>query len=187
MSERYRLATEADAERLQAIIYDAYALIRELELHWPAANADLALIQANIRDSDCYVLEADGEIRATVTHSKGNELQGLIDLPFLKWFAVDPSAQGRGFGGRLLDWVERKVAEQEGKPGVTLATAEKHPWLLPMYERRGYERFYAFDPGNGDGVMHLLRKTVSPTGDSVASADSEQALGHADPVNAPRG
>jgi len=31
-----------------------------------------------------------------------------------------------------------------------------------MYERRGYERFIAFDPGNGDGTMHLLRKILNP-------------------------
>ncbi|NBD23638.1 GNAT family N-acetyltransferase [Paenibacillus glycinis] len=162
MDVRFRLATEADAERLLAITYDAYVTIRELELHWPAANADLALIEDNVRKNDCYVLEVDGDIKATVTHSKGNELKGLTDLPFLKWFAVDPASQGQGLGGQLLDWVERTVAEQTGAPGVTLATAEKHPWLLPMYERRGYERFHAFDPGNGDGMMHLLRKTVVP-------------------------
>ncbi|QHW30888.1 GNAT family N-acetyltransferase [Paenibacillus rhizovicinus] len=162
MSEQYRLAAEADAERLLAITYDAYVTIRELELHWPAANADLALIVDNVRTNDCYVLEVDGDIKATVTLSKGNELKGLTDLPFLKWFAVDPACQGQGLGGKLLDWVERTVTEQLQVSGVTLATAEKHPWLLPMYERRGYERFYAFDPGNGDGMMHLLRKTVHP-------------------------
>ncbi|MBO7745849.1 GNAT family N-acetyltransferase [Paenibacillus sp. MWE-103] len=160
MSERIRLATEADAERLQAIIYGAYATIRELELHWPAAHADVALIRANVRASDCYVLEEDGDIVATVTHSKAGELKGLSELPFLKWFAVDPARQGQGYGGRLLDWTERKAAESENAPAVLLATAEKHPWLLPMYERRGYERFHAFDPGNGDGMMHLLRKPV---------------------------
>ncbi|WP_219835779.1 GNAT family N-acetyltransferase [Paenibacillus sp. R14(2021)] len=161
MTERYRLAVEADAERLFTITYDAYATIRELELHWPAANADLKLIQDNLSGHDCYVLELDGDIKATVTLSKGNELKGLTDLPFLRWFAVDPAYQGRGLGGKLLDWVERTVAEQTGAPAVTLATAEKHPWLLTMYKRRGYESFYAFDPGNGDGTMHLMRKPIA--------------------------
>ncbi len=42
MSEVYRLATQEDAERLLDVIYEAYVTIRELELQWPAAHADLA-------------------------------------------------------------------------------------------------------------------------------------------------
>lgn len=163
MSEIYRLATQEDAERLQDVIYKAYVTIRELKLHWPAANADLAMIQTNIAENECYVLEIDGEVQATVTLSKGNELKGITDLPFLRWFAVDPDAQGKGVGNKLLNWVEQHIIRDKlAAPAVTLATAEKHPWLLPMYERRGYERFMAFDPDNGDGTMHLLKKTVHP-------------------------
>ncbi|CAI6062477.1 GNAT family N-acetyltransferase [Cohnella sp. JJ-181] len=162
MSEIYRLATQADAERIRDVIYEAYVTIRELELHWPAAHADLAMIQTNIAEHECYVLEVDGEVKATVTLSKGNELKGITDLPFLRWFAVDPDSQGKGFGNKLLNWVEQHIIRDKlGAPAVTLATAEKHPWLLPMYERRGYERFMAFDPQNGDGTMHLLKKNVT--------------------------
>ncbi|MFC0329973.1 GNAT family N-acetyltransferase [Paenibacillus sepulcri] len=163
MSEIYRLAVLKDAPRLLHIIYEAYATIRELELHWPAANADLALIEDNIRHNECYVLEIDGLITATVTLSKNGEIKSITDLPFIKWFAVDPAYQGRGFGGRLLTWVEETViGERLGASAVTLATAEKHPWLLSMYERRGYERFHAFETDNGDGTMHLLRKAIHP-------------------------
>lgn len=163
MSEIYRLAVIEDGERLLTVIYEAYVTIRELELHWPAANANLALIQENIANSECYVLEIDGEIKATVTLSKGEEIKALTDLPFLKWFAVDPAAQGKGVGNKLLTWVEEHIIREKlAAPAVTLATAEKHPWLLPMYERRGYERFVAFDPQNGDGTMHLLKKVVNP-------------------------
>jgi S-(2-succino)cysteine N-acetyltransferase len=163
MTLEIRPARQADAERLLSVIYEAYETIRQLELHWPAAHATLELIRDNLDRNECYVLEADGVVAATVTLSRGEEVKALTDLPFLKWFAVDPKWQGKGYGGKLLDWVESVVIrEQEGAPAVTLATAEKHPWLLPMYERRGYERFYAFDSGNGDGTMHVLRKIVDP-------------------------
>lgn len=163
MSEIYRLAVKKDGERLLAVIYEAYVTIRELELHWPAANADLALIQDNIAKNECYVLEIDGEIKATVTLSKGEEVKAITELPFLKWFAVDPASQGKGVGHKLLTWVEEHIIREKiGASAVTLATAEKHPWLLPMYERRGYERFIAFDSQNGDGTMHLLKKVVNP-------------------------
>jgi GNAT superfamily N-acetyltransferase len=163
MSEVYRLATPEDAERLLHVIYEAYETIRELELHWPAANADLALIQDNIAMNECYVLELDGEIVATLTLSKEKLNRWNTDLPFLKWFAVDPKYQGIGIGTKLLTWVEEAVIRDKlGAPAVTLATAEKHPWLLPMYERKGYVRIESVDRGNGDGTMHLLRKIVNP-------------------------
>jgi len=163
LSETIRLARTEDAERVREVIHEAYALIRELNLHWPAAHADVALVRDNIAENDCYVLEIDGRIAATITLSRKEEARHLTDLPFLKWFAVHPDFQGKGIGGRLLAYVENEVVlGRLGATAVTLATAEKHPWLLPMYERRGYERFIAFDPGNGDGTMHLLRKILDP-------------------------
>lgn len=163
MSEIYRLALQEDAERLQYVTYEAYETIRQLELRWPAAQADVALIQENIKNNDCYVLEVDSVIQATVSHLKNRALNFITDLPFVMWFAVDPAAQGKGYGKKLLNWVEQTIIRDKvGAPAVTLATAEKHPYLLSMYERWGYERIHAFDHGTGDGTMHLLRKVVNP-------------------------
>jgi N-acetylglutamate synthase and related acetyltransferases len=163
MSELFRQAGIQDAERLREVTYEAYSLIRELELKWPAANADLDQIRDNIIQNECYVLEADGVIVATITLSKTDEVKAITDLPFIKWFAVHPSEQGKGYGDKLLTWVENAIIrDKEGASAVTLGTAEKHPWLLPMYQRRGYESIRSFDSGNGDGPMHLLRKIVNP-------------------------
>ncbi|MDR6885459.1 GNAT family N-acetyltransferase [Bacillus sp. 3255] len=163
MSDIYRLAVPEDAERLVEVVYEAYATIRELELKWPAAHADLALIQENIANNDCYVLERNGIIAATLTLSRDNTKRWDSAYPFLKWFAVHPDEQGQGLGTKLLAWVEEHVInERLGASAVTLATAEKHPWLLDMYESKGYERIDAIDRGNGDGTMYLLRKIVNP-------------------------
>lgn len=158
MSEIFRLAELKDAEQLLDITYRAYQLIRELGLHWPA---DLALIQDNVQTNECYVLEINGAIVATITLSKTGELKAVTELPFIKWFAVNPDCRGRGYGGKLLDWVEENIIYGKlGASAVTLATAKKHPWLVQMYERRGYERFLEIDAQNGDGIMYLLRKTL---------------------------
>ncbi|MDP4097086.1 GNAT family N-acetyltransferase [Paenibacillus sp. P96] len=178
MGEQFRLAGLPDAERLRALIFAAYSPIRELELHWPAANASLEQIQGNIVQNECYVLEADGTIVATITLSKGDDVKHITDLPFIKWFAVDPADQGKGYGGRLLDWVETRIIRDKlGASAVTLGTAEKHPWLLSMYERRGYESIYSFDPGNGDGVGHLLRKVVNPYEQSMIKSKRRGSTG----------
>jgi len=161
MSGIFRLAKLQDAEQLLDITYRAYQLIRELGLQWPAATADLALIQDNVTTNDCYVLEINGAIVATITLSKSNEVKTLTDLPFIKWFAVDPYHSGKGLGGKLLDWIEEKVIHDKlGASAVTLATAKKHPWLVQMYERRGYERFLEIDSQNGDGIMYLMKKSL---------------------------
>lgn len=88
MSEVYRLAELKDAEQLLDVTYRAYQLIRELGLHWPAATADLALIEDNIATNECYVLEVDRTIVATITHSKEEEIKKISPLPFIKWFAA---------------------------------------------------------------------------------------------------
>ncbi|MFF2908887.1 GNAT family N-acetyltransferase [Paenibacillus sp. NPDC057934] len=161
MSEVFRQADLKDAEQLVDIIYRAYHLIRELGLHWPAATADLALVQENVTLNECYLLEKDGVILATVTLSKGDEISQRTGIPFVKWFAVDPNYSGQGYGGKLLDWVEEHIIHDRlGASAVTLATAKKHPWLVQMYERRGYERFMELEGRDGDGLMYLLKKTL---------------------------
>ncbi|WP_172249650.1 GNAT family N-acetyltransferase [Saccharibacillus deserti] len=162
MSEIYRRAEARDAERLVDITYRAYKVIRELGLHWPAAHADLPLVLQNIGENECYLLEADGVPVATLTLSTNGESKAITDLPFFKWFAADPALSGKGYGGRLIDWVEREIVwGRYGHREVTLATAQKHPWLVQMYERRGYERILEIDTKNGDGIMYLFRKNIA--------------------------
>ncbi|WP_318628454.1 hypothetical protein [Paenibacillus polymyxa] len=49
---------------------------RQLGLQWPVTQADVALIRENIKHNDCYcyVLEINGVIQATVSHSKNKPL-----------------------------------------------------------------------------------------------------------------
>ncbi|MCQ4086192.1 GNAT family N-acetyltransferase [Saccharibacillus sp. JS10] len=162
MSEVFRKAEVKDIERLVEVTYAAYALIRELGLQWPAAHADYPMVLQNMEDNECYVLEKDGVVVATVTYSTSGEAKVITDLPFMKWFAVDPSYSNQGYGGKLLDWVEQEIIQNlHGHSQVTLATAQKHPWLVNMYERRGYEIILEIDTQNGDGIMYLLRKNIA--------------------------
>lgn len=163
MSNSIRLAADEDAAAVRDVLFRAYEPIRQLELKWPAANATVELVAANIQRNECYVLEQDGAIVATLTYSLEGEVRDVTALPFIKWFAVDPLLQSRGLGAKLLDWVERSVLlGQHRAPAVTLATAARHPWLADMYRRYGYASILDFDPKNGDGMMHLMRKILDP-------------------------
>ncbi len=178
MGDRFRRATLDDADELLGVILRAYEPIRRLGIKFPAATADLAMIRDNIASHECCVLEKDGAIVATVTVSETPEpLKEITDLPFIMKFAVEPAYKGQGHGARLLTWVEESVVRDTWKaPAVTLGTALRHPWLVPMYERRGYERIYEVETED-DGTMVLMRKhllTPQTTPSAAVRADAER-------------
>ncbi|AFC31143.1 YxeL [Paenibacillus mucilaginosus 3016] len=169
MTEVYRLAEPGDSAELLALILGAYQTIRDLNIAFTAAQADLDLVRSNIVNHSCYVLELDGEIAATISLKS---LEEVTPHPFLYWFAVDPKHKGRGVGRRLLDHVEDTVVRQGLQASaVTLATSRKHPWLLPMYERRGYRPFYERDLGTDDKLVFMTKELPGKT----EQADDEAA------------
>ncbi len=58
--------------------------------------------------------------------------------PYLERLAVDPSYQGSGLGGDLVDRIE-DVARGQDASCIQLTTFDGHPFLLEWYERRGYD------------------------------------------------
>ncbi|WP_426445945.1 GNAT family N-acetyltransferase [Paenibacillus sp. S-38] len=172
MTEVYRLAAAEDAEELLALILGAYQTIRELNIAFTAAQADLDLVRGNIVNNSCYVLEIDGEIAATISLKS---LEEVTPHPFLYWFAVDPKQKGRGVGRRLLDHVEDTVVRLGLQASaVTLATSRKHPWLLPMYERRGYRPFFERDLGDDDKLV-FMTKVLLQEADQPGAGESAVA------------
>jgi len=168
MTEQYRLATLEDAEQLQAVTVDAYETIRALNIPFPAGHATLEVIQNNIVQHECYILEKGGEIIATVTldRAEDEQRQAISPYPFIRWFAVSPAHKSQGYGTKLLDWVEQHIILQKmDAPAVFLATATRHPWLAPMYERRGYEPFYhktVQTPDRQEEIVFMI-KTLDPS------------------------
>lgn len=161
MNDIYRLATLDDAEELLGVILRAYETIRELGINFPAAYADIEMVRDTVASHECYVFERDGKIIATVTISEPMEqLKAIADFPFIMKFAVEPAFKGQGVGNRLLTWVEEDIARDKWKAeAVTLGTAERHPWLVQMYERRGYECIYEHETED-DGKMVLMKKQL---------------------------
>jgi N-acetylglutamate synthase-like GNAT family acetyltransferase len=81
--------------------------------------------------SRIWVLEqGDAVIAALVTKDQGDHL--LLDT-----VAVSPSAQGGGYGRRLLELAERDAVEQ-GLSEVRLVTNEAMTENLVFYPRHGY-------------------------------------------------
>jgi GNAT superfamily N-acetyltransferase len=165
MSEyNIRVANQGDAEEIQRLMYEAFTPLRELGIDWPSVNADVDLVEQNIKTSTTFVLENDKEIISTITVRYPWEGKRRISVyPFVWWFATKPSYDGRGLGSKLLKYVEETYLRDTLKaPAVTLGTsARKHPWLLDIYKKRGYE-VYA-EPENKDGDLGvIMRKVLIP-------------------------
>ena len=63
--------------------------------------------------------------------------QGVYDL---YWIVVDPVLQGKGFGQRLLKYVERDVVKRGGRMLlIETSSHETYGATIRFYERSGYE------------------------------------------------
>lgn len=161
MAENIRLALPVDAPAVLDVSLRAYEPIRQLNIHFSAATADLQLVLNNITRNATYVLEENGRIIATVTiRYPWSDPDQSNPYPFIWWFAVDPEHKRKGIGSKLLKYVEEHVLRDQVKaPAVYLATAERHPWLVSIYERRGY-RVFDEKIHEGDKIV-FLRKILN--------------------------
>lgn len=118
-----------DVERLRAIVDAAYARwVRELR------------IRPIPLDDDYGARVAAGEVWVA-----GEPVQGLVVLEpgdgylLVDNVAVDPAAQGRGVGRRLLAFAEDH-ARAAGCAEVRLYTNERMAANIALYERLGYRQ-----------------------------------------------
>lgn len=169
MTKNIRLATLEDGVKIQNLILRAYEPIRQLGINFAAATADLNLVEKNIKNNMCYVLEEDGELLATCSLRMPWGLQpGPYGFPHIYWFAVDPKIGKQGVGATLLKWVEENIVRDTLKsPAVTLGTADKHPWLVNMYEKKGYERVGTADLGRGHITIYLRKILLKELFDEI--------------------
>ncbi|PSH65199.1 GNAT family N-acetyltransferase [Phyllobacterium sophorae] len=162
-NELIRVAGDRDAPALLELLLTAYEPLREMQIRFSATTADIELVQRTIRRHTTFVIERHGTIIGTVsvrfpwpmgeTH--------LTSYPFIHWFAVAPTFKRQAVGTTLLDHVELNFLRDQIKaPAVYLATATRHPWLVGLYERRGYEGFHK-QVNRGDEVLYL-RKILNP-------------------------
>ncbi|EHJ07299.1 GNAT family N-acetyltransferase [Staphylococcus simiae] len=159
-----RIATVEDAPALHQLMHDAFTPLRELGIDWPSVNADLQAVEDNIMNNTTFVLEIDQNIVSTITvRYPWGSVRTISGYPFVWWFATNPQYDGQGYGSQLLKYVEETFLRDTLKAAaVTLGTSARlHPWLLSIYEKRGYEIYAEHENDDGDlGV--IMRKILIP-------------------------
>lgn len=135
-----RSPDEKDIIKFQRFLTAAYAEDLKYGIRFQAAFATTEDIKKHLAANPCYILELDGEIITSCSlRMPWGPNPGPDIFPHLGWVSTHPQYKRQGFSSRMLDWVEQEILIKQFKaPAVTLGTANEHPWLITMYEKRGY-------------------------------------------------
>ena len=98
---------------------------------------DIYLNNPEQRDYYIVVVENErGQVAGYMTYGPTPLTEGTWDL---YWIAVAPEAQGRGYGQRLVGWLEDEVKKNKGR--LVLIETSSQPKYQPtrrFYEKLGY-------------------------------------------------
>jgi GNAT superfamily N-acetyltransferase len=138
-----RLLTPSDdVVALTALLHRAYGALAARGMRFLASYQTAEFTAKRIARGECAVAEIDGKVVGTVIFRPTGSGRGTPwylrpDVATVGQFAVEPAWQGRGIGGRLMDWAEGR-ARATGAAEVALDTAETAEDLIRFYTRRGY-------------------------------------------------
>ncbi len=132
-----RRATPADAAVCGVICYEAFAGINRThgyEPDMPSTEVATGLLSMLFSRSDFYsvVAEQEGRILGSNCLDERSVIGGIGPL------TIDPAAQNRGAGRRLMRAVLDRVAERR-MPGVRLVQAAFHSRSLSLYAKLGFD------------------------------------------------
>lgn len=131
----FRESTPSDRPELVSLYCDAYSRLADQGFPTYAADADAEMIAEWQQEATVRVVTKEGELIGAVRIRP--ERDGK--LPQIGRIAVRSEWTGEGLGSALLAHAEEQVRGR-GHDQVRLATFTDHPFLVEMYESRGYNR-----------------------------------------------
>ena len=138
------IAPHDSIPELTALLHRAYARLAAMGLRYVATHQSDDITRRRIAQGECHVALANGALIGTIVfkpmaNTRGSPWLDRPDVASLAQFAVDPSWQSQGLGGRLMALAEARAA-QTGAAEIALDTAESARHLIDWYARRGYRR-----------------------------------------------
>ncbi|WP_414840797.1 GNAT family N-acetyltransferase [Enterococcus saccharolyticus] len=161
--DRLRIATKEDAPAFLELIQESFQEVKDYGIDWPSTNATLESVIENIETGIALVLEREGRLISTITVRQPWENETPIsNYPFLWWFATADELKGQGIGKKFIKQVEEEFLVKVLKaPAYVIGTSgRKHPWLLDMYLRNGYQILTTREDEDDTGVA--LYKVLIP-------------------------
>src|SRR6266550_5581243 len=137
MNLTLRPGTPADAERCGTICYEAFKAIADRHRFppdFPSPQAAVAATERRFAHASYYavVAELEGRIVGSVFLDERSAIASVASI------TVDPAAQNRMIGRRLMEAVLQRVADRRC-PGVRLVQAAYHTRSLSLYTKLGFE------------------------------------------------
>lgn len=147
----FRAATEADVDAVVDLVQSAYRGDRS-RAGWTTEadlidgqRTDAGLVLDTLARPDAQILLA--ELPHEDVALAGNSLVGCAEIAdysgeggggYFGMFAVDPTRQGRGIGGAVLDEIERIVRDDRGQDRLVLVVISLRTEMIDLYLRRGF-------------------------------------------------
>jgi ribosomal protein S18 acetylase RimI-like enzyme len=171
-----RAAGPGDLETVHALIERAYrgdearrGWTHEADL-LEGTRIDAPSLAAALADSRCRLMVAEGDGRVVGFVQLTDKGGGTVYLGLL---TVDPGAQARGLGRRLVAAAEAEAVRAFGGGRIEMTVIRQRPELIAWYERRGYrgtgeERPFPYGdarvgrPRRADLSFLVLEKALSP-------------------------
>jgi ribosomal protein S18 acetylase RimI-like enzyme len=135
---RIRKLEPGDRPRIAEIVVSS-GNFNDVEIATALELVDEALAEGEKSGYMIVVLE-DGKnpvVKGYACYGPTPLTQGVYDL---YWIAVDPAAQGKGFGQRLLKYVEQDLVNRGGRMLlIETSSHETYGATIRFYKRSGYE------------------------------------------------
>ena len=138
--ERIRPVKMRDRSRIEEMVVSSDRFNQE-EIATALELVDEALERGEKSGYLIVVLEVGKEhppVKGYACYGPTPLTQGAYDL---YWIVTDPAVQGKGFGRRLLEYVEKDIVKRGGRMLlIETSSQESYGTTIRFYKRNGYER-----------------------------------------------
>jgi ribosomal protein S18 acetylase RimI-like enzyme len=134
-------------------------LLNKKIFQWDDQYPNREYFESTIRDNELYILKSGSEILAAAVIDewqspewdkvKWSKFSGTYLI--LHSFCVHPAVEGKGYGSRMMEFIE-VLAKEQGYTGIRLDAFSENQRAIGFYERRGYSKkgevFFSSKPLN---------------------------------------
>ncbi|MFF2547576.1 GNAT family N-acetyltransferase [Kitasatospora sp. NPDC058063] len=159
MSVIISAAEAEDAEQILKLQYLGYQPEAELYGDWAIEplTQSLESLRAELSEDHFLVARLGDEVVGTVRGRVGDD--GVARIGRL---VVHPRMQRHGLGGRLLDALERRMAQEGPVSAYRLSTGHRSLGNLRLYARQGYRQTGVEQITSRLSYVHLEKAAATP-------------------------